>query len=74
MTIHKDDILNKNIEYIDRNKAFRIGRVKRIQGNTFTVVNCLRQRERVHLDHILCYIHHGHVKEQIVTGRRTGDE
>ncbi len=69
--IHKDDLKGKYVEYRDRQGAFRIGKVQRVIGNTLTIANVLKQKERVHLDQVFCWIHHGHIKEPITGGRRT---
>ncbi len=63
--IHKSALKGKYVEFIDRNGAFRICKVAIITGNTLTVVDVLKHRERVESDKVLYWIHHGHVKEPI---------
>jgi len=63
--IHKSELLKKYVEFIDANGAFRICRVVRISGNTLTVMDALKRRERVESAKVLAWIHHGHVKEPI---------
>ncbi len=64
--IHKDDLKGKNIEYIDRDGKFRIGKVIKISGNTLTVMNCLKKKTRVNLDDVKWWIRLGRIKEEII--------
>ena len=70
MSIHKDDLIGKYVYFRDRNGAFRINKVRRVIGTTLSTVDVLRRCERVRQDHVFCWIHHGHVKEEIDWERR----
>ena len=50
--LHRDECLNKYIEYRDKNGATRTGKVVKISGNTMTVKNAVGVKERVTPDKI----------------------
>lgn len=66
MPIHKNDLVGKYVEFRDRNGATRISKVKKVTGNYLTTVNAVKKKQRVHLDNVVCQIHHGHVREEII--------
>ena len=45
--MHKNDLKNRYVMYIDKNSAWRLGKVKKIVGNTLTVANCLKEKIRI---------------------------
>lgn len=68
--IHKDDLVGKYVEFIDRNGAFRIGKVRKVTGNYISIVGVLGRRDRIYVDKLLYWIHHGNKKEDIDISRR----
>ncbi len=93
MSIHKDNLIGKNVEFMDESGKFRIGKVLGIKKGTKTTgkgkfrkketgiivsikygipkkskkrskVN--RATETVMSTKVHCWIHHGHIKEDII--------
>lgn len=48
--MHKDNLKGKYVKYIDKNGAYRIGKVVKINGKTLTVKGPTGERERIHPD------------------------
>lgn len=46
--MHKDKLKDKFILYIDKDSAWRLGKVKKIVGNTLTILNAYGERHRIH--------------------------
>ena len=66
MPIHKDELIGKYIKYYDRDGKTRVNKVMRVSGNKLTVKDAVKQRRRIHLDNVLCQIHHGHCVDEII--------
>ena len=64
MTIHKDDLLNKYVEYQHDGATFD-HKVIRITGTILTVIDAAKQKRRITQDQVIAWIHHGHIKEPI---------
>lgn len=68
--IHKTDLVGKYIEFRDKDGKTRIGKVKRVSGNYISIIDAVKRRRRIHIDKVICQMHHGHVREEIDKGRK----
>ena len=64
MTIHKDDLLGKYVEYMHEGATYD-QKVIRITGTILTVIDVVKQKRRITQDQVIAWIHHGHIKEPI---------
>lgn len=67
--IHKKDLKNKHVYFLDKESKFRTEKVVRISGNTVTVKNVLGRRMRVQAEKIFG-VYHYNVLRDIQWGRR----
>jgi hypothetical protein len=51
--IHRDLCKGKHVLFHDRNEAYRIAKVVKIDGNTFTVKDAVGRKERVEHEKVL---------------------
>lgn len=64
MTIHKDDLLGKYVEYTHQGATYD-HRVIRVTGTILTVIDAFKTKRRITRDQVIAWIHHGHIKESI---------
>jgi len=65
--IHKDDLVGKYIEFIDKKKGgFRIAKVVKVSGRTVSIRKAGHKKAQpVKMEDIKCNIHHGHCRREI---------
>ena len=68
--IHKNDLVGKYVEFLDRDGKLRINKVKKVTGNYLTVMDATKRRRRIHFDAVRCQIYRGHIRVDIDKSRR----